>query len=246
MDFDRIDRYVTDLLELSAVGRDGDERNVYEALHHLLSAVSIFEQMTKDERDVMVALKKKLAYFFSPNFSLKERKETKKKKIIPPNPLLKEKEKKETETKHDTHTVGDADLEAFRKECEGYVGRYDMQMVVNFYNYYTMRGANGKMRFQNEPYWHTGKRLEGWANNSNTINDALAAERLKKQKQRQAKEATAAVDQQQQAAEREMADAQREAELEKSRENQMTTAEYINANPDGILAKIYREKHKNS
>ena len=226
MDFEKIDRYVTDLLELSAVGRDGDERNVYEALHHLLSAVSIFEQMTKDERDVMVALKKKLAYFFSPNFSLKERKETKKKKIIPPNPLLKEKEKKETETKHDTHTVGDADLEAFRKECEGYVGRYDMQMVVNFYNYYTIRGANGKMRFQNEPYWHTGKRLEGWANNSNTINDALAAERLKKQKQRQAKEATAAVEQQQQARQREEANDQLDREIEERKKGAVSYEEY--------------------
>ena len=59
-------------------------------------------------------------------------------------------------------------------------------MVVNFYNYYTIRGANGKMRFQNERYWDTAKRLEGWANNSNTINDAVAAERLKKQKKQQA------------------------------------------------------------
>ena len=226
MDFEKIDRYVTDLLELSAVGRDGDERNVYEALHHLLSAVSIFEQMTKDERDVMVALKKKLAYFFSPNFSLKERKETKKKKIIPPTPLLKEKEKKETETKHDTHTVGDADLEAFRKECEGYVGRYDMQMVVNFYNYYTIRGANGKMRFQNEPYWHTGKRLEGWANNSNTINDALAAERLKKQKQRQATETDTQVKQQQQARQREEANDQLDREIEERKKGAVSYEEY--------------------
>ena len=242
----RIEEYVDCLLTSWAVDADGDERVVWLTLHDLLMAVSRFELMNDSCKKMTTQLCKKLQDHFETRFVLKERKETKKKKKFPLKPLLKEKVKKETEEKHDTHTVGDADLEAFRKECEGYVGRYDMQMVVNFYNYYTMRGANGKMRFQNEPYWHTGKRLEGWANNSNTINDALAAERLKKQKQRQATETDTQVKQQQQAAEREMADAQREAELEKSRENQMTTAEYINANPDGILAKIYREKHKNS
>lgn len=190
MEIGRIERYVSDLLECSAVGRDGAEATVYDALFRLLTAVSLYEQMSDEEKTFFTAMKKKLQYFFCASFNVKERKETKKKKNFPPNPLIKEKAKKETAEKHDTHTVGDADLEAFRKECEGYVGRYDKQMVVNFYNYYTIRGANGKMRFQNEPYWDTGKRLEGWANNSNTINDAVAAIRLKKQKKQLARQQT--------------------------------------------------------
>ena len=222
----RIEEFVDCLLESWALDDDGDERVVKLTLHDLLMAVSRFEVMKDGQKALTMALCKKLQEHFDTKFSIKERKETKKKKIIPPNPLIKEKEKKETETKHDTHTVGDADLEAFRKECEGYVGRYDMQMVVNFYNYYTIRGANGKMRFQNEPYWHTGKRLEGWANNSNTINDALAAERLKKQKQRQAKEATAAVDQQQQARQREEANDQLDREIEERKRGAVSYEEY--------------------
>ena len=187
MEQTRIDRYVTDLLELSAISEDGAEGNVYVALRHLLTAVGIYEQMTDDERKLMVALKKKMQYFFSTRFSLKERKEKTKKKIIPPNPLLKEKEKKETEEK--TYIcVGDADLEAFRKECLGYVGQYDPQLVANFFNYFTQRDANGMMHFQNESYWDTGKRLALWVNNPISAASTAAAERLKKQKNRQAKQ----------------------------------------------------------
>ena len=182
----KIEQYVSCLLESWAVYDSGEERVVWQTLHDLLMAVSRYELMTDDEKALTTALAKKMQIHFETKFSIKERKETKKKKNFPPNPLLKEKAKKETEEKQDTHTVGDADLEAFRKECLKYIGKYDQQMVANFYNYFTQRDANGKMRFQNEPYWDTGKRIEAWANNSNTINDAVAAERRQKQKKRQA------------------------------------------------------------
>ena len=182
----KIEQYVSCLLESWAVYDSGEERVVWQTLHDLLMAVSRYELMTDDEKALTTALAKKMQIHFETKFSIKERKETKKKKNFPPNPLLKEKAKKETEEKQDTHTVGDADLEAFRKECLKYIGKYDQQMVANFYNYFTQRDANGKMRFQNEPYWDTGKRIEAWANNSNTINDAVAAERRQKQKKKQA------------------------------------------------------------
>ena len=182
----RIEEFVDTLVECWALDDDGDERVVKLTLHDLLMAVSRFEVMKDGQKALTMALCKKLQEHFDTKFSIKERKETKKKKNFPPNPLLKEKAKKETEEKQDTHTVGDADLEAFRKECLKYIGKYDQQMVANFYNYFTQRDANGKMRFQNEPYWDTGKRIEAWANNSNTINDAVAAERRQKQKKRQA------------------------------------------------------------
>ena len=96
MELTRIERYVSDLLECSAVGRDGAEATVYEALFRLLTAVSLYEQMSAEEKAFFTAMKKKLQYFFSASFNVKERKETKKKKNFPPNPLIKEKAKKET------------------------------------------------------------------------------------------------------------------------------------------------------
>ena len=99
MEQTRIERYVVDLLTVSAVNRDGSERSVYDTLYHLLMAVASFEQLSNDEKQLVKQMKKKLQYFFCARFSLKERKETKKKKNFPPNPLIKEKAKKETEEK---------------------------------------------------------------------------------------------------------------------------------------------------
>ena len=48
MEVGRIERYVGDLLECSAVGRDGAEATVYEALFRLLTAVSLYEQMSAE------------------------------------------------------------------------------------------------------------------------------------------------------------------------------------------------------
>ena len=186
MDAARIEGYVGTLLESWAVYDVDDERVVWQTLHDLLMAVSRFEVMKDGQKALTMALCKKLQEHFDTKFSIKERKETKKKKNFPPNPLLKEKAKKETEEKQDTHTVGDADLEAFRKECEGYVGKYGTQLMNKFYNYFTQRDANGKMRFQNERYWDMAKRLESWSSNLYTANDTVAAERLRKQKKRQA------------------------------------------------------------
>ena len=183
----KIERYVVDLLTVSAVNRDGGERSVYDTLYHLLMAVASFEQLSDDEKQLVTSLKKKLQYFFCARFSLKERKETKKKKNFPPNPLIKEKAKKETAEKM-CICVGEADLEAFRKECLGYVGQYDQQLVANFFNYFTQRDANGMMHFQNEPYWDTGKRLALWVNNPISAASTAAAQRMQKQKSRQDKQ----------------------------------------------------------
>ena len=181
----RIEEFVDCLLESWALDDDGDERVVKLTLHDLLMAVSRFEVMKDGQKALTMALCKKLQEHFDTKFSIKERKETKKKKNFPPNPLLKEKAKKDTE-ETTPPSVGDADLEAFRKECEGYVGKYGPQLMNKFYNYFTQRDANGKMRFQKEQYWDMSKRLESWSSNLYTANDTAAAERLKKQKKRQA------------------------------------------------------------
>ena len=163
-DMEKIEQYVGDLLELSAVSNDGAEQDVYAALRHLLTAVCLYEQMDDDERELMIELKKKLQYFFSCSFSLKERKETKKKKNFPPNPLLKVKQKTETEEKT-RPCVCDA-KEAFRKECLAFVGQYDTQLLADFYNYYSeVNPRSGKMRFEEQRYWDTEKRLKRWVKN---------------------------------------------------------------------------------
>ena len=84
--------------------------------------------------------------------------------------------------------------------------------------------------------------MAAWKNKSYSVNDEVAAIRLQKAKKKQAEEMNAAEQQQTVAAIREQADARRELELEHSKENQMLTDEYLAKNPDGILAKIARER----
>ena len=95
----KVERYVSDLMTVSGVEKEGKEQNVGLALYHLLVSAALHDLMSDDDKALFKALTKKLQYFFCTRLSLKERKETKKKKNFPPNPLIKEKAKKETAEK---------------------------------------------------------------------------------------------------------------------------------------------------
>jgi len=242
MELNRISKYVDDLLELSAVRGSDAQSNVYVALRHLLTAVSIFETMTPEEREDLARLKKKLQYFFSASFSLKERKRRKDKENIPPTPPIKEKEKKEKAEK--THTrVCDAKT-AFHDECLTFVGQYDNQLLADFYYYWSEEDGNGKMRFQNEKWWSTERRLKKWCNNQFSKAVKVADIRLNRARRQQAKDAAAAQQQQQAADIRQQQDAQREQAMAECRQESMTTDEYVAANPDGLMARMAREREK--
>ncbi len=185
MEQTRIERYIVDLLTVSAVNRDGGERSVYDTLYHLLMAVASYEQLSDDEKELVTSLKKKLQYFFCARFSLKERKETKKKKNFPPNPLIKEKAKKETEEKENTHTIGER-REVFHQECLKRENKYDRDSLANFYYFYSqVNPVTGKMHFEEETYWDMDNRLELWMSNSNTVKDKTAAIRMKRLEKKQ-------------------------------------------------------------
>ncbi len=240
MELAKVERYVSDLMTVSGVEKEGREQNVGLALYHLLMSASLHDLMGDDEKELFKALTKKLQFFFCTRLSLKERKRNKEKKIIPPNPLLKEKEKTEKAEKTLSLKVGAK--EAFYRECQARLGQYDEQQLSDFYNWWSEEDEKGQMRFQRERYWNIDNRLKRWVKNKFSAENTAAAIRLKRTKKQQAGDDEQKV--RALAAEREMADAQREAEMEKSREGQMTTAEYIKANPDSLMARIYREKNK--
>lgn len=242
MELKEISKYVTDLLELAAVSRDGAEQNLYEALYHMLTAVAVFEQMTDEERELTIALKKKLEYFFSVGFSLKERKRRKEKEKFPPNPLIKEKAKQENREKTPA-PVCDA-KGAFYQECLKFVGQYDNQRLADFYYYWSEVDERGLMRFETQRYWNIENRLKRWMNNSFSAADTAAAIRMKRAQKQQAKEQTAKEQQQQAADIRQQQDAQREQAMAECRQESMTTDEYLAANPDGLMARMAREREK--
>lgn len=87
-----IERYVSDLLTVSGFRHDGAEHRLWVLLHHLYSAVALWEQATDEERQMVEAMRKKLQYFFSAKIKLKETKRNKKEnEKLPPTPPIKEK-----------------------------------------------------------------------------------------------------------------------------------------------------------
>ena len=228
MDVTKIEGYVRCLLESWALHEDGEERVVWETLHDLLMAVSRYELMSAAEKDMTTKLCKKLQYHFETKFSLKERKRKTKKENFPPNPLLKEKQAKEKEENAYIYVCDANDAkEAFRMECLKYVRQYDTQLVTNFYNWYSTESpTTGRMRFQDEPYWDTKKRLEIWVNNPISANSVAAKENLKKSRKKQQRTSDEEQRNKQLAAEREAANARRERQQEESKAGAVSREEW--------------------
>ncbi len=255
MEVQKIERYVEDLLTVSGFRRDGAEQHLWLLLHHLYSAVAMYELLSAEDKVIIADTQKKLRYFFDSKCDLKERrKKGLEKEKNSPTPPIKEKEtpKKEVEKTLPPVKRVDADAlnskrEAFRQECLQYIGKYESARVADFYNYWSEETrTTGKMRFEIQRFWNIERRLARWMNKSYSSADTAAAIRLRKAKKKQAEEMNAAEQQQTVAAIREQADARRELEQEHSKENQMLTDEYLAKNPDGILARIAREKRRPS
>ena len=89
-DYEKIERYVSDLLTLSGMDMEGKSAGS-TLLFHAYVAVAMFEQMDAEERALVKGMQRRMKYFFSSTFNLKERKRKTEKEILPPTPLLKEK-----------------------------------------------------------------------------------------------------------------------------------------------------------
>ena len=247
-DVKQIDNYVDGLLEYNGLRRDTKEQRARLLLQHLYTAATMFSQMSDEEKLIIAAMEKKLGKNFSPiKICLKERKRRKDKEKIPPHPFRKEKESKE---KADKILYIAERREAFHQVCLGYVGKYDVKRLADFYRYWSEENPRtGKMRFEGKRYWNLDSRLERWMNTSYCSDNTAAEIRLDRTRKRQAKESTdseqqQAIAKQQQAiaAEREAENQQRELALEQSRQNSISLEEYAKKNPDSKLVKMLSKK----
>ena len=178
MELTKIERYVSDLMTVSGIEKEGKEQTVGLALYHLLMSAALRDVMSDDDKELFSLLTKKVQYFFCTKLSLKERKRKTEKKIIPPNPLLKEKEKTEKEEKPLSLKVGAK--EAFYRECQARLGQYDERQLSDFYNWWSEENEKGQMRFQTERYWNIDNRLKRWVKNQYSAAKTAAAIRLSK------------------------------------------------------------------
>ena len=253
-DYEKIESYVDDLLNLSGVVNGEGERPVWLLLHHLYCAVAMFSLMNDSERALIKGVQRRLKYFFSFNVSIKQRKRRTEKEILPPVPLSLEKENKEKEEKK-THTDVretrcefsglDARRNDFAKKLWSHHDKYSRELLTSFYNYWSEENPeSGRMRFEETRYFNIAHRLSRWVKSSYTLSDQTASIRLRKAQKREQQEQAAAEQTQTAAAEREQEMAEREAKTAQSKQEQMLTEDYIREHPDSLMAKIYRQKKK--
>ena len=250
LDVKQIDNYVDSLLEYNGLRRDTKQQRVRLLLHRLYTAVTMFGQMSDEEKLIIAAMEKKLGKIFSSmKICLKERKRRKDKEKIPPHPFRKEKESKE---KADKILYIAERREAFHQVCLGYVGKYDVKRLADFYRYWSEENPRtGKMKFEGKRYWNLDSRLERWMNTSYCSDNTAAEIRLDRTRKRQAKESAdsdqqLAIAKQQQAiaAEREAENQQREQALEQSKQNSISLEEYAKRNPNSKLVKMLSKGRK--
>ena len=250
--------YVTDLLKVCGIENGGKEQPLWEALYHLCMAAALRDLMTMDEKELLKPFIKKLQFFFSTRFDLRERKGKQKKESFPPNPLIKEKKEK-AQGERTNERVADAfsgvsswssdafgrRKDAFRKECLALIGKYEAQRVGDFYHYWAEETKDGgKMRWETKKTWNTEFRMARWAGNQYSKASTAAAIRLEKVRQQQAKEARQQQTASEIAHERRQADQQREADTEQARKEAGGLADTISKNPTGILAQVQRDRQK--
>ena len=255
-DYEKIERYVRDLLKLSGLDMDGEgESDAGTLLFHAYVAVALYELMGADERALIKGMQRRMKYFFTSTFNLRERKRKTEKEILPPNPLLKEIENKEKEERTIEIAAGReisvpfSDLDVRRNEFRQAVwarrDKYEVQMLADFFNYWSDENPRThKMRFEEQRYWNIDRRLPRWKSNQFSAANVQAAIRLKRTQKQQAAEQTEAEKAQAAAAEREQENAAREARAEESKQQQMLTEDYVREHPDSLMAKIYKATKK--
>ena len=251
MNIDEMKCNISHLLEDRGLTREYKEPSVRLLLYHLYVAMDIYRYMTLSEKNKAGFWYRTFRNSYRLTGFLKERKRKREKKNSPLHPSYKERETEVKEKEEKTLSLAelensalDEDQIAFWNECKQFIGKeYSYKMVQSFFFHWGEKAKkNHKMLWQSERSWNTAFRLAAWKNKSYSVNDEVAAIRLQKAKKKQAEEMNAAEQQQTVAAIREQADARREQEQEQSKENQMLTDEYLAKNPDGILAKMARER----
>ena len=233
MDQQKIERYVEDLLTVSGILKDGADQPVWLLLHHLYSAVAMYELMNPQQRALIAGIQRKLRYFFDAKCDLKERKRKQEKENTPPLPLYKEKARKEKAEKTNERAESgvsrslDERRESFRQECLQYCGKYDNEQVADFYHYWAEESAKtGKMLFEMEKSWNTAFRLARWNNNQYSSATTAAAIRLKRTQKKHAPGGSVA-EQQAIAAKRAADNARLEQEIRERKAKAVSHEEYL-------------------
>ena len=215
-----VDRQLVD----AGMKSDHEEQAIRQMFFHLFCAIRYYRDMTYAEKNKAGFLyRTKFKNTYSLTGFFKERKRKRDKKGSPLHPSYKEESGVKDKAQKIIYIAG---REAFHQECLGYVDKYDEQRLADFYNYWSeVNEQTGKMRFEEQRYWNTERRLKRWMNTSYSADNSAAALRLKRTQKKQAPSST--VEQQAIAAKRAEDNEKLEREIAERKAGAVSYEEYL-------------------
>ena len=251
MDIKEKEQYAKELIKICGYSSKNTESRLYALLYHQYAAIALYETASAADKAAVDAVAKRLKSLISIKFKLKERGGRKKEKQentpTPPKEKIEKKEVPDKKNPDPIKRVASLSLEerreAFRLECKTFIQQFPKEEVTKFFFYWSEEGRqDGKMRYETQRYWNTGRRLARWMKNRFTTGDENASLLLENTKKRTKKDVQATEQLQAVAAIREQDNERREREQEQSKQNQELTDDYLKRNPNGLLARWAREK----
>ena len=209
------------------------EQQIKLVLTYAYMAVSMYREMSPEDRILASQWHKKFTRFYSLKNFLKERQRSSRKKSSPPAPPYLDKEEQD---KDEIPSLSPARVrktlqvrqEMFWNELLQYEGKYDRQMLLAFYYYWAEKvTGRRKMRLEVETSWETKHRLAAWAQRSFNKNDEAAALRLEREKKKTAKQAVNTQELQAIATKRAQDNARLEREIRERQAGAVSYEEYL-------------------
>ena len=164
------------------------EQQIKLVLTYAYMAVSMYREMSPEDRILASQWHKKFRRSYSLNKFLRERQRSSRKKSFPPAPPYLD---KEVQDKDEIPSLSPARVrktlqvrqEMFWNELLQYEGKYDRQMLLAFYYYWAEKvTGRRKMKMEVMTSWDTEYRLAAWSKRSFNKNVEAAEIRLERAK----------------------------------------------------------------
>ena len=222
--------------QLENNGLKGGEKvlqDIKQLLTYGYMAVSIYREMSPEDRILASQWHKKFRRSYSLNKFLRERQRSSRKKSFPPAPPYLD---KEVQDKDEIPSLSPARVrktlqvrqEMFWNELLQYEGKYDRQMLLAFYYYWAEKvTGRRKMKMEVMTSWDTEYRLAAWSKRSFNKNDEAAALHLEREKKKTAKQAANTAELQAIAAKRSEDNARLEREIAERKQGAVSYEEYL-------------------
>jgi len=209
------------------------EQQIKLVLTYAYMAVSMYREMSPEDRILASQWHKKFRRSYSLTKFLRERQRSSRKKSFPPAPPYLD---KEVQDKDEIPSLSPARVrktlqvrqEMFWNELLQYEGKYDRQMLLAFYYYWAEKvTGRRKMKMEVMTSWDTEYRLAAWSKRSFNKNDEAAALRLERAKEKMTKQAANTTELQAIAAKRAEDNARLEREIAERKQGAVSYEEYL-------------------